>query len=69
MLDAKSSTFKIIKEYESIRKRPLKAIHGIYKFFEKEPKKKKKLGDACLFKIKEKKMMKLSIPPHMFKMW
>ena len=42
MLDAKSSTFKIIKEYENIRKRPLKDIDGIYKFFEKEPKKKKK---------------------------
>ena len=48
MLDAKSSTFKIIKEYENIRKRPLKAIHGIYKFFEKEQKKKKKIR-RCLF--------------------
>ena len=38
-------------------------------FLKKNQKKKNKLGDACLFKIKEKKMMKLSIPPHMFKMW
>ena len=29
MLDAKSSTFKIIKEYGNIRKRPIKAIDGI----------------------------------------
>ena len=69
MLDAKSSTFKIIKEYENIRKRPLKAIMVFTNFLKKNQKKKNKLGDACLFKIKEKKMMKLSIPPHMFKMW
>ena len=41
----------------------------VFTNFLKKNQKKKKLGDACLFKIKEKKMMKLSIPPHMFKMW